>query len=249
MAEVDSLRQFFRFAIILAAGLAMTACSQAPGDRNSVETAQAALLIPASEPSDWVSYGDHVLVVTVSEERELPDTQVASRHEGLIMRDLRLTVREVLWSRAGADAAPQTMQATASGWIVRKGKRTAFTSEGMPRLEVGSTYITAVYRDHTDKGGDGWSSFSTIPYEQQQIGKGDNSGGKLMAQGVLSKTAGQPAAAISQLLSTTSPDPISIKYSGLDGPERYRATMAEKFPVAVPRTQGPITVTIPTAAP
>ncbi|WP_331767751.1 hypothetical protein [Embleya sp. NBC_00896] len=205
-----------------------------PASGTQTEILSGSPLIPATDVVDTVSYADHVLVVTVTAERELPADQEIKRGEGMIMREVTLNVDETLWSRPGAaQAAPRSIKSNAAGWVLRKNERTPFATQGDSRLEVGNTYIMAVYRlQERGYAADDWMPFVTLPYNDKQIGHGEQTGGKPRPAGVLSKTEGQSAAALSALLTATQPDPISTKYLHLDGAARYRATAAEKHPVA-----------------
>ncbi|MEU8139743.1 hypothetical protein [Streptodolium elevatio] len=175
-------------------------------------------VIPARDAVDWVSYGDHVMVVTVTGERDGP--------EGPWLRVVDMRVDEAVWSREGA-AVPGVFRSYAAGVRARDG-RPPYALVGEPRYEVGSTYVVAVFRAERSAAPDGWVVFSGLPCQGGRIGDGEMAGGAANADGVMAAVGGRDAAALRALLAATPPDPVSLKYPHLDGAARFQATAAER---------------------
>src|SRR5262245_19459449 len=100
--------------------------------------------------ADWVTYADHVLVVTVESETLLmPSKKELERGEGMINRTVKLRVDQVLWSAPdAAQPAPKSLEIPVAGVVFNnnseKGSFEAkFALEGSSRLEPGHTYIKA----------------------------------------------------------------------------------------------------------
>ncbi|MFH8702004.1 hypothetical protein [Streptomyces chartreusis] len=137
--------------------------------------------------TDWVSQADHVAVLSVLSEKELPPTQEEqAAGEGLIGREITVRVDKILWSSPNpAHPAPSdTFSWTADGWSFQGEERTAFTMAGSPRYEPGHTYIEALkwepeHRDEDDITPAQWVGLgegSSLPYDGGVIGKGEYQG-------------------------------------------------------------------------
>ncbi|MCF2527007.1 hypothetical protein [Yinghuangia soli] len=223
--------------MVVAVLLVATACvrtSSGPSEDSGYSVLSGTPILPVRTAEDLVSYGDHVLVVTVTAEREIPpSTEELRRGEGMILREVTLRVDETLWSRSGM-TAPTSITSTASGWLMHDNKRRPFVSSGSPRLEPGHTYTVAMYRPHErGNAADDWVAFLMLAYDDGRIGNGEQAGGKPPITGALAASEGQPGSALATLLAATPPDPVSTKYLDLDGAARFRATAAEKPPSGV----------------
>lgn len=145
--------------------------------------------LPSTTASDWVTYADHVLVVSPVKEAEIaPSATELERGEGLINRHLTLDVKDVLWSRPNApEAAPRSLDWQAVGWQFRNGDtadRVTMAVDDAPRLELGHTYVLAVVWDAGECGTNGkargdWSGLgagSVVPFDAGVIGNGELQG-------------------------------------------------------------------------
>ncbi len=147
--------------------------------------------LPSTTAADWVTYADHVLVVTPTSERTIEPTDTASdtSTSGLINREVTFQVNDVVWSNPEADhKAPSEMSWVAWGWSYSDGNtgdRTEFAVEGSPRLEVGHTYVVAVsWEEARCAEGDPvepaqWAPLGTgavLPYDKGVIGQGEFEG-------------------------------------------------------------------------
>ncbi|MFJ8988799.1 hypothetical protein ACIRQH_00160 [Streptomyces sp. NPDC102279] len=165
--------------------------------------------LPNETASDWVTYADHVVVATATDEAEIPPAQTEiDRGEGLIGRSVSMRIDRVLWSRPDAPkAAPATWQRTSPGWQFTNGdttNRSEFAMEHRPRIEVGHTYIIALEwqaeqcseGDYTPGQWLGLGSESTIPYDDSTIGVGEVEGSVQDAAEAEKAAASDPASTV-----------------------------------------------------
>lgn len=145
--------------------------------------------LPSTTATDWVTYADHVVVVTPVEQTEVPPAQSElDRGEGLIDRRVTLRVDDVLWSRPDADRpAPATFDWLAAGWMFdgTPADRGRVAREGEPRLEPGHSYLLAIeWEEARCSPGDakipaqwrGLGSFSAVPFDDGVVGQGEFEG-------------------------------------------------------------------------
>ncbi|SDJ51882.1 hypothetical protein [Streptomyces indicus] len=141
---------------------------------------------PNHTAADWVTYAEHVVVVKVTAERELPASQEElAAGEGYLPRQVDLAVQKVLWSsEKSTTQVPASFPWLADGWSFHGTERTPMVMEGTPRMEVGHTYVMAVeWQPGISEGGDeipgqwrGLGSGSTIPYDDGVLGQGESEG-------------------------------------------------------------------------
>ncbi len=200
---------------------------------------QADDVLPSMTGTDWVTYADQVVVVRPTAEREVPAASEEGTEageegteagEGYIGRAATLTVDEVLWTRAGAPAAPDAVDVGVAGWVFKDGQRRKFAVHDTPRLENGHTYIVALAR--LDDGS--WSALGSdgiLPYDNAVIGDGESQGTVRPApaggsegnseESVESRLNGKPSQDLVDLLRTTAPDPAAAPYASLPPEQRY----------------------------
>lgn len=138
----------------VATALLVSACGAGHGSSTSLGTDEEVFLVEASNhlPSvtaqDWVTYADHVLVVTVDGEEALdPFADEVERGEGLIGREVSLSVDDVLWSgQQTSRPPPQEMEWSTAGWRFKGSldNRMELSGSATSRFEVGHTYVVAV---------------------------------------------------------------------------------------------------------
>ncbi|RZU15117.1 hypothetical protein [Streptomyces sp. BK239] len=174
---------------------------QASGD--GVIVGHASDRLPSTTAQDWVTYADHVVVVSAVSEREIaPSRSETERGEGIVGRQVTLRVDKVLWSRAAAPQKPPTSwEYNAAGWQFSDGdtgKRRKMVLEERPRVEAGHSYVMAiVWQGPRCAEGDGrtpgkWLGLgegSEIPFDAGILGNGEEAGRVVRQQG------GSPAAA------------------------------------------------------
>ncbi|WP_172385607.1 hypothetical protein [Streptomyces sp. MNP-20] len=184
--------------------------------------------LPSDTATDWVSYADHVAVVRLAKDSEVPPSAEEERAgEGMIVREGTLTVERVLWSREQAPALPGQVTMDLAGWVFKGDSRREFAGEGSPRVEPGRTYIMALARYSPDEWGP-LGSDATLPYENGTIGKGESQGtprtpGQRTDElSTLEREVdGDSGAALTAILRGTRPDPLAEKYAGLPPEERF----------------------------
>ena len=115
---------------------------------SKVAVGHAADHLPNATATDWVSYADHVVLVSpVTEQVVPPAATELERGEGLIGRTLGMRVDQVLWSAKGAAAAPKQFDWQAFGWQFSDDDVDALVplaAEDAPRLELGHQYVLAI---------------------------------------------------------------------------------------------------------
>lgn len=137
---------------------------------------------------DWVTYADHVLVVTVVDEiRDGPSQEEIDRGEGLIGRVVQLRVDKALWSAPDVpQPAPTVLNLQAAGWAFNTNERRGtakFALEESSRLELGHTYVKAIewvddpcYDDPKRGSWEALGSGDTIPFDGGVLGAGEFEG-------------------------------------------------------------------------
>lgn len=167
--------------------------------------------IPTLTASDWVTHGDHAVVIEMvpgSERRGALPEDKKDNGEGHIPRTATMKVDQVLWSKPGAEAAPKTYPVELLGWWWEGSSEREFAWQGEPRYEEGHKYIALLV-----KGDDGkWGATShAMPYDDGKVGTGESAGktstgetaGEL--QGLEKEAHGKNAAAVKQLLEAAQP--------------------------------------------
>lgn len=146
---------------------------------------------PSDSAADWVTYADHVVAVTATDQSVIPPTpEEVRRGEGLIGRDVTLKVDEVVWSRQDAPKpAPDVWERTSMGWQFRNGStsdRTPIVLAERPRIEVGHRYILAIgWVPACGSGRGEWRGLgegATVPYDDGVIGVGETEGDVISLQ-------------------------------------------------------------------
>ncbi|MEO3806027.1 hypothetical protein [Nonomuraea sp. B1E8] len=177
------------------AGILVVSALAADGERAEYDGGRAGGVVlahgsdrlPNHTASDWVTYADHAVVVTVKAERELAaDQEELEAGQGYLPREVTLEVKDTLWSRDGAaKPAPVPEFAwSAAGWTFGEKGRRPLAVEGRPRLELGHTYIMAiVWVPAFTDGGEavpgrwrGLGESSVLPYDGGVIGDGELEG-------------------------------------------------------------------------
>ncbi len=154
-----------------------------------IMVAEASDRLPNKTASDWVTYADHVVVVTPIAEKESVTEAEVARGEGTIWRDLTLEVKDFVWSRPNPDKpAPDTFPWRSYGWSFTGGStenRQTMAGADAPRIEMGHTYIIAIeWQEGSCQPGDevvppkwrGLGTDSTVPFDGGVIGVGELEG-------------------------------------------------------------------------
>ncbi|MEV6105103.1 hypothetical protein AB0M28_10360 [Streptomyces sp. NPDC051940] len=167
--------------------------------------------LPTLTASDWVTNGDHAVVIEMvpgSEHRgALPDGETSGR-EGHIPRIATMRVDQVLWSRPGAAAAPKTYRTELPGWWRDGSGEREFAWKDEPRYEEGHRYIALLIKGDDGKWG---ATLHAMPYDDGKVGTGENEGTVVSSRSTdalegLEKAAnGKSATAVKQLLNAAAP--------------------------------------------
>ncbi|SKC40186.1 hypothetical protein [Krasilnikoviella flava] len=137
-------------AVLLAATLAACASPTDVASPGGVVIAMAEESFPSTTAADWVTYADHVVVVTAVDEDEVlmarEDDDGNPPGERSFRRDMTLQVDDLVWSAPEPrHRAPSGSFVTGAPWTtVRAGVRTRVAIEDTPRIEVGHTYVVAL---------------------------------------------------------------------------------------------------------
>lgn len=139
--------------------------------------------LPNESAADVVTFADHVAIVTVIDDEELPVAKEdLDRGEGLVQRSVHMSVDKVLWSTKSARPAPDEIDWRVLGWNFEGDvvNRTAMAAEDSPRFDVGHTYVVALdwEQPNCSKGGR-WTTLGgsfNAPYEDETIGVGEFEG-------------------------------------------------------------------------
>jgi hypothetical protein len=196
--------------------------------------------------SDWATYADHVLVVTVvGEIRQPASKKEIERGKGLIGRTVKLQVDKMLWSAPDApQPAPTSLDLSVAGWIFNNnsgvGERKIALRDAS-RLEVGHTYIKALewiddpcFDDAKRGTWEGLGSGDSIPFDAGVLGAGEFEGqaqtldqlrAKWRLDGTETRTlrgqiAGEPVAALVVALKAAAPRPEGYKPQECDLSDR-----------------------------
>nr|WP_152992337.1 hypothetical protein [Nonomuraea pusilla] len=178
-------------AAVAVAGLAAADAADGPPQRERVVAlAHGDDRLPSTTATDWVTYADHVVVVSATSEQPVPPTRTdVERGEGLMGRKVGLEVQNVLWSRPdAARPAPEAWEYNATGWTFTDGNLdnpTVLAMEGRPRIEPGHRYILAIaWQGPRCAEGDapepgrwmGLGEGSELPFDGGVIGQGELQG-------------------------------------------------------------------------
>jgi hypothetical protein len=227
-------------AALAAATVAVSTTSSAPTPhRPSLIVADGEDLLPSNTATDWVTYSDHLVQVTITAERELtPTADEAAAGEGYLPREVDVNVDQVLWSRSGATVAPATMKWDLDGWAFHGTNKTPIRLNGEPSMNVGETYVVPItHLSQTDVvSAAGWAPLSTnaiLPYSNGTIGQGATvvgyTGPESDASGETTAKDdawGGSANGLVSTMSSTSPNPLAAGYMALPPDERFRHVMS-----------------------
>jgi hypothetical protein len=207
--------------------------AQARSPRPAVLVSSGDQLLPSETLTDWVTYGDHLVLATVAGERELaPTAEESEAGEGFVPRVIELRIDRVLWSREGAPAAPASFETDLDGWQFHGTKRTPVRLRGEPMMSVGRQYVLPiVHLDRTKRVSvAGWCALSPdsiFPYRDGVLGRGDVIP-SLRAQGRSTPTDargpfyGERPARLVAALTATPPDPAASAAMHRPPDERFR---------------------------
>lgn len=142
--------------------------------------------LPDYSATDWVTYGDFAVLVTVVSEQPHPlDPGALETGEGIRLREVTLRVDKTLWSSPRPETqVPATFDYLSYGWLYKGDQELSesatMAGEKMPRLEVGHDYVMALdYVGCADSALTTWRSlgeYSMVPADDGVIGQGELEG-------------------------------------------------------------------------
>jgi hypothetical protein len=205
--------------------LTATSCGGAE-DRGGLLGSSGADAYPHETLTDWVTYGDAVVVFEVVAEKELPPSEEeVEAGEGIIMRELRAKVRSPIWSAEGATAVPAEFTFVSSGWSFKGDDRRPMSTEGAGRLEVGRQYVGPV-SPGAPYGSDGWYPMHHAETLEWTNGRASSEaaadGGEVVRGEAVGAVIGRTAPEIAALLDRQTPDPKAAADRSLSPRERYQ---------------------------
>jgi hypothetical protein len=175
---------------------------------------------PYETASDVVSYADHVAIVTAVSQREAPpgaQPDVGAPRD-TISRLVTFRVDDVLWSRAGARAAPTKFTALWWGWLAKGHQQ--FVMDGTPWVFIGGHYVVPIAYDG--------QAFSVIqPYAVFRFDRGAvtlEEQNTALARALSSASREE----ISKVFATAVRDSTAARYAGLQPRDRLNAVIATR---------------------
>lgn len=171
--------------------------------------------LPFETVTDWVSYGDAALVVTVTGESQIQASPAETeRGEGLVGRQVKVSVDSIVWQHAATNAPPSAFDFIGWGWTLHDGETTPM---GAPRPEVGSQYLIMA----TEYADDGWGPINPATVLPLANGKVQNDSEETFE--AIDAVVGLDVNAVAALLAGTPPEPIAEANRNLDPDARVRA--------------------------
>jgi len=117
------------------------------------------------------TYADHLAIVTVTDEKELPPSDGDQAiGEGYRPRLLTFRIDKVVWSRPGAPTAPTSFLQTPDGWVVHGDTEVPLRMEGEPDLKVDASYLSPIVYDPETDQSEKWSLYSLNTIETVTAG-------------------------------------------------------------------------------
>ncbi len=204
---------------------------------------QADEMLPSVTAEDWVTYGDHLVLFTVTGESRgefVPDEQGSG--QGMAERLITTSVDAVLWSRPEAVSFPEELDLSWGGWRVEAdGRERAFRYGPSVALDVGVTYVGMMTYVELPGERPFWAFLSTaalLPAQDGIVGEGDVlaiTGDGASTYGpdpegtgydVLDAVWGAPVNDLVALLERTPPDPEASEFMNEPAVERYADTLS-----------------------
>lgn len=177
-------------------------CSYPPG---------ASSAFPSSSLEDWVTYGDHAVVLAGIDKIDKDGRQV-----------VRLREERILWSRDQAPAAPPSEVFAET----ERSYTSAAAEPGHQYLLVGTWWDW----DSQHIQPPDWIHLQLLAFDDGIAGKGSDGcppGSSDVASG-RSAVWGRPEAELADLFRETPPDPASVRFQGLEPDERWQRVAASR---------------------
>lgn len=213
-------------ATVLLFGSACTADTSGPG----VVTAEGAEALPSRTATDWVTYGDQLVVIDVKSEGRIEATkEEKERGEGFIGREVEVEVGDPLWTRPSlkrGSELPEQLTVSNGGWVFHGKEEQRWEVENQVRLTPGSEYLAMLtYGDVSIAGGDGsegpsWFTLDVVPLTTD--GTVADTGSDRESYPMRKEIVGLSGKEVAATLAGTEPDPAAQKYMDEDPVQRYQ---------------------------
>jgi hypothetical protein len=168
--------------------------------------ASASNAFPTTTLEDWVTYGDHAVVLSGTDELEQYGRSV-----------VRLKTERTLWSRdrAAVDAPQETFAPTRRSW------NAAAAESGHQYLLIGAWW------DAQQNGNPEWVHLELLAFDDGVVGRG--SAGCPPDETDSGRTAAwdRSETEVADLLRRTPPDPAAVPFMALDPADRWQKVAAE----------------------
>jgi hypothetical protein len=228
----DDDRHGYRWLLVVAVVLAVIAAAVSiafvgrPSPKSTSPTATTRAIpdahaqFPYETASDVVSYADHVAIVTAVSQREAPrneQPEVGAPSDS-IARLVTFRVDDVLWSRAGAPAAPTKFTALWWGWLAKGHQQ--FLMDGTPWVFIGGHYVVPIAYNGKE--------FSLIqPYAVFRFDRGAIT---LEEQhtALARSLDGATRSGAAKVFDAAVPDPLAVRYANLLPRDRLNAVIAAR---------------------
>lgn len=220
-----------RFGASIAAAILVLFSACAPADTEpGVVTAEGAEAVPSRTATDWVTYGDHLVVIDVKSEERLEATkEEVERGEGFIGREVTVELGDPLWTRPTyqeLSELPTRLAIANGGWVFHGKEEQRWEVENQVRLTPGSQYLAMLtYGDTSIAGGDGsdgpsWFTLDVVPLttDDTVADTGADPASYPMRRSLVGLTSKEVAAT----LKATKPDPAAQDYMDEDPVQRYQ---------------------------
>lgn len=188
---------------------------------------------PYESLTDWVSYADAAVLVTVTGQDEIEASNEELEHGGLIGRTMTVAVNQVVWQHPRAPEPPAEFSFVDYGWIIRDGERRRFDEQGTVRLEVGDEYLVLIARLQ----GEGWFPVHPATALSVTSGRTDSTPPEGAVPGVEALT-GLDLASVQLVLASTPPDPVAEANRHLNIEARWHLVRGDDQP-PTPSSQPP----------
>ncbi|MFJ8510169.1 hypothetical protein [Streptomyces avermitilis] len=199
------------------------------GPRGPVE-AEALSAFPLENTTDWVSYGDHVAVIHVDNEKISPVPDKAKEHgEGHVDRTGRVIIDKVLYNRSGSPELPSSFTTQLAGLWWEDGVGTQeFNFRGTSRLESGHSYIAVLVWDEDVQGFEAAALGGVLPFDKGTVGLGEIDGKTRQSlppanevEGMAKEFNGSDLSEIEEALKQAKPYPAAAANPTLPAEQRY----------------------------
>jgi hypothetical protein len=182
---------------------------------------QGANLFPGESLRDWVSYADHVIIYTITDERRMPpDASELETGEGHVLRAITMRVERTIWSAPDAPELPAAIEWTATGWALHEGQLYVMETDDEPRVAVAQRYLAPVVQVQFDDGPRWWP---LTPGSQMPLGDNLKVAAADFSSAINPHLVGKRPNEIADIVAHQPPNPLAAQYRALRPQQRIDA--------------------------